>query len=192
MSHWIKLTVRKPLSSEQKKHWYACVQQHLPSGMLHHTQIKQGDHVQDSSYYHKQTESGAHTYVIPLVRDLDQSEIHKVAHAWDAQFADVDFRIDYSQPTDHVGQMPPDVPEQKIEQVMHTWAKQQHAVWMADLIEKGWRYGVVMSTKQKTHPWLQPWESLPDSAQQPRIKAVKDLCDILTQFGYKIVQIPQA
>jgi len=59
-------------------------------------------------------------------------------------------------------------------------------------LNQRWRYGVNISMKHRTHPWLQPYESLPEQARSPHTQAVKDLLDILNQFGYTIKQIPQA
>jgi hypothetical protein len=192
MTSWIKLTVAHELDTAQRKQWYSCVQSHTPSGLLYHTQLPAQDQVKTSSYYHKPLSSGVHTYVIPLVRDLVHHEVYQVATAWDQDYAQHDFMIDYSQPADHVMPVGSDVPDHKIAQVMDAWAKQQHDAWMQDKLNKSWRYGIKVSLKDKTHPWIQPWESLPAQAQAPHMQAVKDLLEILNDFGYTIKQTPQA
>lgn len=192
MASWIKLVVKQPLDQTARRAWYACVQSHVPSGLLHHTEIPEQDHVKTSSYYHKQMTSGAHAYVVPLVRDLVHHEVYQIAHVWDLKFPDVDFVIDYSQPADHVTPASPDVPDHKIAQVMDAWCKRRHDAWMQDKLDQGWRYGVRVSMKDRTHPWIQPYESLPEVARQPHMQAVKDLLDILNDFGYMVKQKPQA
>ena len=131
-------------------------------------------------------------YVIPLVRDLVHHEVYEIAHAWDKICKDQDFAIDYSQVADHTQPVSPDVPEHKIAQVMDAWAKQQHGEWMQDKINRGWRYGTRLSVKDKTHPWIQPWESLPPQAQDPHMRGVRDLLGMLGEFGYTIKQKPVA
>jgi hypothetical protein len=192
MSSWIKLTVVKPLDATQRRNWYACVRDQVPDGLLHHSDIPHGGSTQQSRYYHKPLRSGAHTYVIPLVRDLVHHEVYEISHAWDKKFPDVDFVIDYSQPVDHVAPVTPDVPAHKIAQVMDAWCKRQHDAWMQDKLDQGWRYGVRVSMKDRTHPWIQPYESLPEQARTPHMQAVKDLLAILNDFGYMIKQKPQA
>jgi hypothetical protein len=192
MASWIKLVVRKPLDNSERKAWYVCVKHLVPSGVLYHTDIPVKAEVKPSSYYHKQLTSGMHAYVIPLLRDLVHHEVYQIAHAWDKKFPDVDFVIDYSQPADHVPPAGADVPDHKIAQVLDAWCKRQHDAWMADKLNQGWRYGVKISMKDRTHPWLQPYESLPEQARTPHTQAVKDLLDILNQFGYTIKQRPEA
>lgn len=188
MTSWIKLVVLKPLDQNTRKAWYACVQDEVPSGVLYHTEIPEKQQVKMSSYYHKQMTNGNHAYVIPLVRDLVHHEVYQIAHAWDHKFPDADFVIDYSQPTDHVIPAGTDVPDHKIAQVLDAWCKRQHDAWMQDKLNKGWRYGIKVSMKDHTHPWIQPWESLPHVAKKPHTQAAQDLLDLMMDFGYTIKQ----
>ncbi len=192
MASWIKLVVRQPLDQKMRRAWYACVLKHLSSGLLHHTQLPAQAQVKSSSYYHKQLTNHNHTYVVPLVRDLVHHEVYQIAHAWDKEFPDSDFVIDYSQPVDHVQPESADVPDHKIAQVLDAWCKRQHDAWMQNKLDSGWRYGVHMSLKEKTHPWIQPWEGLPQAARDPHTQSVKDLLELLKDFGYTIKQIPNA
>ncbi len=192
MASWIKLIVAKPLDQQTRKAWYACVHEHVPSGVLFHTQLPEKQEIKTSSYYHKPQKNGAHAYVIPFLRDLVHHEVYQIAHAWDAQFPDSDFVIDYSQPADHVQPESTDVPDHKIAQVLDAWCKRQHDAWMQNKLDAGWRYGVRISLKEKTHPWIQPWESLPQAARDPHTQSVKDLLELLKDFGYTIKQIPNA
>lgn len=184
--------VKQPLDQKMRRAWYACVQANVPSGLLHHTELPEQAEVKSSSYYHKQLTTGNHAYVVPLVRDLVHHEVYQIAHVWDKKFAEADFVIDYSQSVDHVVPQGADVPDHKIAHVMDAWAKQQHEAWMQDKLDQGWRYGVRVSMKERTHPWIQPYESLPEVARMPHTQAVKDLLKILNDFGYTIKQKPQA
>jgi hypothetical protein len=192
MASWIKLVVKQPLDQTQRKAWYSCVQSNTPSGLMHHTDLPEKGQVKSSSYYHKHMTNGNHAYVIPLVRDLVHHEVYQIAHAWDDKFPKVDFVIDYSQPADHVTPEGTDVPDHKIAHVMDAWCKRQHDAWMQDKLNQGWRYGVKIHMNNRTHPWIQPYESLPEVARAPHMQAVKDLLEILGDFGYMIKQKPQA
>ena len=185
------MRVKQPLDAEQRKLWYACVHAQAPQGVLFHTQIPQKGELTNSSYYHKKLKN-CHEYVIPLLRDLVHHEVYQIAHGWDSKFPDSDFIIDYSQPADHVPPTDTDVPAHKISQVLDAWGKQEHDVWMQDKLDKGWRYGIKLSVKDRTHPWIQPWESLPEQARETKTESVKKLLHLLDDFGYVIKQKPEA
>jgi hypothetical protein len=184
MSAFIKLVVPQELEPKSYALWYHTVETTLASGIIAHTQIAPG---KQSKLYHKKTAKGQHCYVIPLTRDLDRSEIYRTVEAWHKSWPKGDFVIDWSQP---VGLHAPslDLATHKIEQAMDAWAKIQHQRWMSQHLADGWRYGTKISTKEKTHPWLQPWESLPPQAQKNNLQAAKDLLAAFDQFGYTVVQ----
>jgi hypothetical protein len=188
MTAYIKLVVTQELAPKTYALWYHTVEQSLPSGMISQTEISPG---KLSRLYRKQTPKGQHCYVIPLVRDLDSSEIYQTVEAWNQAWPKGDFVIDWSQP---VGIHAPslDMATHKIEQALESWAKTQHQRWMSQHLKDGWRFGVKLSTRDRTHPWLQPWESLPPQAQATNLQAARDLLDALGQFGYTVVQKTQA
>ena len=190
MGSYIKIIVPQPLDQAHILSWFRTVQDTLPSGMIGHTDLAYKQQTKSSRYYCHKTRKGKVCYVIPLVRDMDASEAHDVVRAWCQAYHEGDFLIDYSQP---VGLAKPQPLEaNKLEQVMEAWCKLQHKRWMESLLEQGWCYGVSINSKQRTHPWLQPWEQLPAQAQRKDTQSVRDLIDILKQMGYNIVQMPWA
>lgn len=186
------LTVPHALDRHMRKKWLSCVTTHVPTGLIAVTEILTTQGTKSSSFYHKLNARKQHEYVIPLVRDLLQHEVLAILESWHTQYQDSDFQLDWSQP-DHTPETPVhDVPDLRMRDMLDTWAKMQHQAWCKNLHDKGWQYGVLMSVKHKTHPWLQPWEGLPEVARDPHTQAVKNLLKVLDDFGYMIKQKPQA
>lgn len=185
MASYVRIIVPRKLSRDQFTLWFNTVEKTLVSGLIGETQLTPDTY---SKFYSKKLGNNRHTYVVPLVRDLDASEVHQLLQAWNKAYPEGDFVFDYSQPVEHVQPTAQDIPDQKIAQVMEAWSKQQHQAWMQDHLARGWRFGVALSVANKTHPWLQPWESLPQAAKVKNMQACKDLLERLHDFGYTIVQ----
>lgn len=189
MTAYVRLIVPAKLPKQQFALWYHVVETQLPTGLIGQAHLKPGVF---SKFYCKQTAKGDWSYVVPLVRNLDASEIYHLVQAWNQQYPQGDFIIDHSQSSQQTLLPPLSVEDKKIEQVLHSWGKLQHNRWMDSHIKDGWRYGVKISLKDRTHPWLQPWESLPESARQSNIQGAKDLVRLLNDFGYAMIQKPTA
>jgi len=188
MTAYVQIIVPQEFTPQQIKTWFATVENNLPSGLISSTSLEQKGQVRNSKFFHKQTANKKHAYVIPLVRDLDASEVHSILKNWCEIYSDGDFTFDYSQSEGIKSAPPPSLEQHKIDQVLDAWAKHQHQAWMKRHTDQGWRYGVRLSSKDKTHPWIQPWEILPSQAREINIKGVKDLLHILNDFGYTLVQ----
>lgn len=191
MAHWIKLTVNQVLDKPHRLAVYKCVRDCVGSHMLHVTEIQTKQGKSDTHFYHAETDRKQHEYVIPLVRDLSIKEGHDLAHKLHEALQQVNWILDYSQ-TSHQLPAPHIQDPHNLQEILDVWGKAQHASWQQDLLSRGWRYGIKMSQSQKTHPWLQPWESLPPAARTHNIQAVEKLIDVLSHAGYQIVKIPQA
>jgi hypothetical protein len=187
MASYVRIIVAHKLPKKQSVLWYTTVHNILPSGMISQTQLTPDTY---SKFYMKRLSDKRYTYIIPLVRDLNAHEVHEILQAWSKSYPVEDFILDYSQPVEHNIPVLADISQQNIAQAIESWSKQQHQKWMQDKMQQGWRFGIVLSIKNKTHPWLQPWESLPHAAKQNNLQACKDLVDCLKQFGYTIVQQP--
>ena len=188
MSAYIRLIVPHKFSPKLVQLWFATVEKILPSGLIGETAITVDKTSRMSRYYAKRTQQGQYCYVIPLVRNLDASEVHQVLQAWCSAYAEGDFVFDYSQAADRIQPQALDLAQNRLDRALDAWGKQQHAAWMAEHSAQGWRYGVTISVKHRTHPWMQPWESLPASARDKNTQAVRDLVKVLGDFGYTVVQ----
>jgi hypothetical protein len=192
MNSYIQLIVPHKLEKEIIKRWFACVEQCLPSGMIGSTTIVVDKKTKETNIYSKVLENKKICYIIPLVRNCDSSEIHELVQHWIKRYPTGDFIIDYSQQDNESTNGSKSIEEKKINEVLDAWAKKEHKRWMDDCIKQGWKYGVKMSTVKKTHPWLQPWEMLPENAKEQKKQSVKDLLKLLNDFGYTIIQKPEA
>jgi hypothetical protein len=188
MSSYASLTVPQALDADTRATWFQVVEQHVPSGLISTTELMIKNKPVQSRYYTRVTPKGSHSYVIPLARDLDASEVHQVLRAWCKIYPQGDFSFDWSQPSEHSIARPDDIKQKVIGSVMDSWSKTQHQQWKADLERQGWRYGITVSVANRTHPWLQPWESLPQAAKQRQFDAVQSLLDLLHEQGYTITQ----
>jgi hypothetical protein len=190
MTAYVQIVVPDRWSPEQFKNWFECVNDSVPSGLISSTSIQLKGKVKATKFFHKPTSNGKHAYIVPLARDLDASEIHTLIRNWVRCYPEGDFTLDYSQAEDIIQ---PQTPEQlKLDQVIDAWCKQEHQAWMESQLEQGWRYGPQINLREKTHPWMQPWESLPQRAQKRNLASVERLMEILDEFGYAIVQKPEA
>jgi RyR domain len=186
MSHYVKIITPEKLSKESFLLWFDTVEDNLPSGMVAQTAITKGEKTAYTRFYTKRNSHGHWAYIVPLVRDLDASEVHNLLQAWCVAYPTGDFLFDYSQPTESIEQPVTDLDQNRVQQALQAWAKSQHQQWMDEQLERGWHYGVKLSVNNKTHPWLQPWESLPPVAQEQKLSSVRDLLKILKTFGYSL------
>jgi hypothetical protein len=188
MSNYISLIVPQKLSKSVVLQWFTCVETQLPSGLIGKTTLYSHDITRESNFYAKKTRSGKFCYTIPLVRDITDSELYFLVQEWNKTFPKGDFLIDSSQNTVTASPGATRIQDTAIDEILNLWAKHQHTRWMKEAVDKGWKFGIKMSTAQKTHPLIQPWEQLPSTAREQNIEAVKDLLSILDNFGYQISQ----
>ena len=65
-------------------------------------------------------------------------------------------------------------------------AKNVHEVWAKSRMEQGWRYGSERNDTLKQHPYLVPYEELPDIEKAyDRDTAISTL-KLICKLGYKI------
>ena len=187
---YIQLIVPRKLDIKIVKKWVDCVEFCLPSGMISTTTIVVDNTKKETKIYSKILENKKVSYTIPLVRNIDSSEIHNIVKRWNIEYPEGNFIIDYSQ--QEYLDKPLGLEEKKIDAVLDAWAKKEHGKWLSEHQKNGWKYGIRMSTVQKTHPWMQPWEQLPEIAKSQQKHSVKDLLDLLNDVGYTIIQKPEA
>lgn len=189
MTAYVRLIVSQKLDKQQFGKWFQTAEDSLPSGLIGQAHLRPGVF---SKFYCKPTSRGQWSYVIPLVRNLDESEVYHLVEKWNQVFDNGDFIIDWSQAADRDQQPSLDLATHKIEQVLDSYGKLQHSRWLDQHMRDGWRYGLKLSVRDRTHPWLQPWESLPPVARTQNVQAARDLLKLLGDFGYTLVQKPQA
>lgn len=67
-------------------------------------------------------------------------------------------------------------------------AQEEHERWCRQHEEAGWRYAPERSEERKVHPGLRPWRSLPPQFRRRTHDAIRELSDVLSDAGFKIVR----
>ncbi len=79
------------------------------------------------------------------------------------------------------------------ENELETLAVHEHDRWMAERMQRGWRYGPTRDDEEKLHPDLVPWDRLPESSKEKDRDAVRNLPTIydnaLAEVGLQIVRL---
>ncbi len=102
-------------------------------------------------------------YEIPLVRNLEEKEAEEIIKMWVKFYDEGDFLIETSTPFID-DEMVADDSDDLI--TCCEKAKLKHNKWMRDKVAEGYRYGLVYSKTNMTHPMLRPWEQLPTQYKQ--------------------------
>ena len=103
-----------------------------------------------------------------------------IVEAWTQMAGDSDFDIEASNQYRQQGfgnfQNSLDIQPEITEQVSYDMSKFNHNRWVANKINEGWRWGSHYSSKNKTHPALKDWDTLPESHRR---KPDYDTTDIM-------------
>jgi hypothetical protein len=67
-------------------------------------------------------------------------------------------------------------------------AQAEHERWCREHVRAGWRYAPQRSEERKLHPSLRPWRMLPEHFRRRNHEAVRELADILSDAGFRIVR----
>jgi len=68
-------------------------------------------------------------------------------------------------------------------------AKMEHARWMYEKLDSGWKYGKSRNSKRKLHPCIVPWDELPENEKSKDRILVRSIPAILAGAGYTIVKL---
>ncbi len=68
-------------------------------------------------------------------------------------------------------------------------AEREHELWVAERLQKGWKYGSVRDDQQKIHDCIIPWEQLPEDQREKDRNAVKALPAVLAKVYLKIIRL---
>jgi hypothetical protein len=85
----------------------------------------------------------------------------------------------------HVEQRPAILSESDLDQL----AEMEHARWLHEQEDAGWRYAPELDEQRKLHPGLLHWEQLPDAMRLRNYDPVRDLPAILGDAGFQIVRV---
>lgn len=187
VDRFIQLNTEKKLKPAVVTQWYSCVLRSAPSGVV--TVVPAiDDSGRPSSVQVVHRKSGKHHYyLVPLTRDLRDSEIEPIVQRF-AKLTDLDFEVE----TNETKLIAKDYGEIPLDTAKHValcmaLAKQQHEDWVRERTDAGWRYGTTFDKHAKTHPLLRPWDQLPDRFRKPNLKLPQTLLDLLNSHGYAVL-----
>lgn len=163
--HHIQLQTNEKLSAEEAVKWYKTVKEYGPESIVFTFQINGEDVAMEYGTYDDR--EMPHAYIVPLKRDITDVEAQFIVQAWNYMY-NGDFDIEISnQFSPRMLQNPADI-EFDIEEDLRGQAlldmqKYAHNRWYESKVNEGWRYGGYFNSKEKTHPALRDWDSLPES-----------------------------
>lgn len=158
--HHIELKTPVALPAGQAGRWAATVIKSGPNGIAVATDILRGRELINTRFYGIKGSSGHH-YVVPLARDLTDTEAARIAQRWSESYPDGDFVINWSQ-RDGMQTTMNRVKVDAKDSIIETAAKMHHTQWYDDLMGAGWTWSPKFSQTQKMHPNLRPWHELPE------------------------------
>lgn len=71
-------------------------------------------------------------------------------------------------------------------------ARVEHRRWIADRIDRGWRYDKIRDDRRMLHPALVPYEALSEDEKEKDRNAVRVLLNILSQQGRAVIRVSTA
>lgn len=184
--HHIELKTKDPLPKGWAGRWAREVMRHGPEGIVVATELLRGRELVNTMLYCVHGATGCH-YIVPLARNLSDAEVDSIAKAWNDAWKDGDFVINWSQDD----QMEEDVrvlQTNLLEQIVDTAAKQSHNRWYENMVEDRWQWGPKMSTKNKMHPMLRPWDDLPEKYRSRERDRFNTLLGVLEGMNLRITQ----
>jgi RyR domain len=185
-AHSIELKTREPLPKGVAGAWARTVADHGPANITAETEIRSGGEVKNSRLYCVKGKGGYH-YVVPLARDLTETEADAIAEAWHAAFTEGDFVINWSQ-EQQLDDSIRESQEKMMISIAEEAAKRYHTNWYNQRVSENWSFGHKLDTKSRKHPMLQPWENLPDRFKLSERERIDALIGVLESMNLKISQ----
>ena len=190
VDRYISLITEEELERSEVAAWFRHVTNKAPYGVVTTLQGTNNEkQPQTITLVHRETKS-AHSYMIPITRDLLEYEAQRIVTAWAETHEDVDFDIEVTVvPTNPFVKKDESitVEQQKYVDLASSWAKKEHEEWASARTKEGWRYGQELSIEDRTHPLLRPWSELSDKHKSVDFDRPQKLIDLLNDQGYAVV-----
>jgi hypothetical protein len=68
-------------------------------------------------------------------------------------------------------------------------AEMEHGRWIEERLSKGWKYNPTRDDKAKTHPYLVPWNELPDNEKDKDRELVRHLPTFLVKVRFQVYRM---
>jgi hypothetical protein len=187
---FVALVSREPVDQDTVKRWFKSVKIAAPIGTILAIPTTDDKGMPRTvCLVHRET-SQKHLYLVPLTRDLSESEAAKIVAAFTQVAPDGEFEVETSAShlaTQDAAETDVVFDEDKYHTLCMAWAKRQHETWMKSRVDQGWRYGTELSMDHKTNPLLRPFDQLPDQYRKPNLEEPQALLDLLNDQGYAII-----
>ena len=189
IDHYISLVTGPSLEHSVVREFYKLAKVILGSDKLVTLASDENGEPRQASLVHR-IQNAQHHYIIPLARHLTESELEYFITHCVSQLPLENWNIESS--TEEVGCCPDMDPEEQHEmdtlnELNHELARYNHQRWMDRKLSQGWRYGMIMDEKQRTHPLLRPWHELPEQHRDVDDQLAPILIDVLHKNGYSVV-----
>jgi hypothetical protein len=164
----------KVLNADEIRRWYLTVDMLAPDNII------MGDDESNSFMFAMQAED--YIYMVPLVRHLTEMEAEKIVEGY-MRVSEHDFDIetsnvyranaDLAHPFETDYQISVDAKNV----LKDAYARQSHNQWIQAKMREGYRYGLKLNLKEKTHPAMRPWDDLPKEYRRLPESSDKELLD---------------
>ena len=185
---FIRLKTSQPLEKKDAVAWYNHVKHCLGEGMLQGVQTTNNNGEPDVAFMvRRESNAGDNYYVIPIVRDLTDSEFDKIKENYEGPEGVIETNSDK---IETVRQSPADaivMIEDDYNSVCEMLAKHQHRRWYEARASAGWSFGLEVDENDKKHPMMRPWEQLPDQYKDIDYDLPHVFMDLLVAQGFVVV-----
>jgi len=180
----VKTTERLPKGAAGL--WARTVRDHGPAGITAEAQLLNGRDSTWSRLWCEHGETGYH-YIVPLSRDLEESEADAIAQGWSDAYPNGDFVINWTQRAVAESRVL-EQQEELLGEIAEAAAKQYHNTWHAAKVNEGWSFAHKLDGRDKKHPMLQPWENLPEAYKLAERERFNTLLRVLEGLDLQITR----
>ena len=75
---------------------------------------------------------------------------------------------------------------EEIDEIIELMAKNVHEIWSKGRLDQGWTYGPTRNDALKQHPWLVPYDKLPESEKEYDRATALGTLRMIVKLGFKI------
>ena len=184
--HSIEVKTQENLPQGAAGLWARTVRDHGPPGITVAAQLMNGRQSVWSKLWCEHGATGYH-YIVPLGRDLEESEADAIAQGWSDAYPDGDFVINWTQRA--VAENRVQAQQQDLlAEIAEAAAKQYHNTWHTAKVNEGWSFAHKLDGKNRKHPMLQPWENLPESYRVTERERFHTLLSVLEGLDLQITR----
>lgn len=188
---YVKLVSQEFIGVSDARTWHQTVLQHGPSGVTTSIDSVDSNGQPARTLMVRRSKGETTELIIPLIRDLLPDELTKIADAWRRVAPSGKYSISINQTQDQkltqaVGDLTLDSNEYQT--LCLQLAKVQHEGWMREKADEGWRYGPLLSIKNKTHPLMRPWDDLPAQYRDVNTNNPENFLNFLNNQGFAVVK----